>query len=192
MSDTPHKHDIWRSQCRHCGQWAQSIVDDLEAANEALVKELHDASQVSPTEREGIECHIRSMLSDSEQEAMGLPGRQLHMQVLRVLSAYRSANEDRDQLRSQLEASQAECNRLYEHATIVTEAARELEIDRSRLEGECERLREVLELVNPSNLWDKARMYYTGDRHSLLLEWHRKLCAQYDAAMQPASGSTSS
>lgn len=66
---------------------------DKDAEIAKLQKQLHDASQVSPTEREGIECHIRTMLSEKEQEELGLTGRQLHMQVLRILSGYRDATD---------------------------------------------------------------------------------------------------
>lgn len=69
-----------------------AAVKDAEISK--LQKQLHDASQVSPTEREGIECHISSMLTNDEQEEMGVDGRQLHMQVLRILSAYRDSIDD--------------------------------------------------------------------------------------------------
>lgn len=40
---------------------------------------------------------------------------------------------------------------------------------------------DALKQVNPSNLWDKARMHYTGDQNlTLLLDWHRELCADYE------------
>lgn len=64
----------------------RSERDQLRAEVERLTKERDDASQVSPSEREGIMSHISSMLSDAEQEEFGLTGRQLHMLVLRVLS----------------------------------------------------------------------------------------------------------
>lgn len=80
----------------------KSERDQLRAEVERLTKERDEASQVSPSEREGILCHISSMLSDTEKEEFGLTGRQLHMQVLRVLSAYRAAADDRDALTAEV------------------------------------------------------------------------------------------
>lgn len=83
---------------RACDEAKQAVYqpptterDTLRAEVARLTKERDDASQVSPSEREGIMSHISSMLSDAEQEEFGLTGRQLHMQVLRVLSAYRDS-----------------------------------------------------------------------------------------------------
>jgi hypothetical protein len=63
-----------------------------------LTRELQDASQVTPNERETILCLIRSMLSEQQQEDIGTTGRPIHMQVLRVLSALQESQAQLSQL----------------------------------------------------------------------------------------------
>lgn len=81
----------------------------------------------------------------------------------------------------ELQTLRAENARLTEHATTIVAAARDLEIDRSRLEAECERLREELAIA-------KDALGVDPEIIRVLLESQLEQERAARKAMQPASG----
>lgn len=48
----------------------------------------------------------------------------------------------------------------------------------------------VMRRARPSEVWDKARMYYTGDsRPDEITNWHRQLCKEFESAITNAATS---
>lgn len=58
----------------------------VESSRDEAVRALKDASNISPNERSGILTHIEQMTTPLQREEMGIDGRPLHLQVLRILS----------------------------------------------------------------------------------------------------------
>lgn len=205
MSDTstPRSDAAWKNFCENGGASALSYLSDLLeteltaalAANESLVKE-RDAAR-EDLERARRVWELSKFCKAAADEAKTL-------------------SEENDQLRSQLEASQAECAQLnrelgkrFDLEKVIDERDDDLnglKLDLEKAQAECERLRKDKELIveairsapcPPSNSNGDYKCRYS--RNSIAASWWSCACPLHVligedlskkpyAAMQPVSG----
>lgn len=144
---------------------------------------------VTEAAREIVDAVYRGFMTDEEREKFV----ESILARLRASDAeeLRRLTSERDEWRCSALLYHSELRDLAEGKKVETQLGYPVE---KLIEGLREELRrhkaargvarDALKKVSPSNLWDKARMYYDHpDTGASIREWHRKLCDEYESAL---------